>query len=196
MITACQARYPTVAFATGDARDLSRFPAASFEFILFSQNGIDCIDHSGRLQALAEIRRILAPCGVFIFSSRNRHFKFRGPWGIRRLLQPSPFASPSRLFDALRTYAAGIYHFLRHRPQEEQGQEYAIATSDLSNYNTLLYAISIDAQLAQLRRVGFCEAAVVAYNNPRVLRPDEYAGCDDPWFYYVCGSVARLIHSS
>src|SRR3954453_3780733 len=85
MIAACQARYPMVSFAVGDVRDLSRFSVASFDFILFSNNGINCLDPAGRLRALAEIRRILAPAGVFLFSGRNRHYKIRRPWSIRRL---------------------------------------------------------------------------------------------------------------
>jgi ubiquinone/menaquinone biosynthesis C-methylase UbiE len=196
MIAACQVRYPEVSFAVGDARDLSRFPVASFDLVMFSQNGIDCVDHAGRLQALAEIRRILTSDGALVFSSRNRHFKFPRPWDIRRLQrQPASFTRPSQLFEGLRTYGAGIYHYLRHRSQESHTEEYAIGTSEFSNYDTLLYAISIDAQLAQLRRIGFQDVAVVGYKDPRVLRPDEYAGCNDPWLHYVCHSITRLTPS-
>ena len=187
MIAACQARYPAVSFAVGDARDLSRYPAASFDFVLFSQNGIDCIDHAGRLQALAEIRRVLAPGGVFIFSSLNRDFQIPKPWNIRNLLlQSNSFANPTLLFKRLKTYAAGIYHYLRYRSQEEHTEEYALITRNTFNYGALLYAISIDAQLVQLRRVGFHEVEVVGRKRPRVLRPDEYASCGEWMLYYVC----------
>ena len=190
MIAACQARYPTVSFAVGDARDLSRFPVASFDFVLFSHNGIDCIDHAGRLQALAEIRRILAPDGVFIFSTQNRNFKICKPWNIRRLQQqPNSSTSPSLVLNTLRGYATGIYHYLRHRSQEEHTEEYVISTTDTFNYDMILYAISIDAQLAQLRRVGFHEVEVIRYHDPRVLRPDEYTSCNDAWIYYTCRSI-------
>jgi ubiquinone/menaquinone biosynthesis C-methylase UbiE len=33
-----------------DVRDMSRFPDQSFDFILFSFNGLDCIAHRGRLR--------------------------------------------------------------------------------------------------------------------------------------------------
>ncbi len=193
MIAVCQARYPTVEFAVGDARDLSRFAAASFDFVLFSHNGIDCIDHAGRLRVLAEIRRILAPGGVFVFSTLNRNSKPRRAWDIRRLRrQPHISASPLLFSKRVRLYAAGLYHYLRHRSEEKHTEEYTIATADIFNYDMLLYSISIDAQLAQLRRAGFDELAVVGYTDPRVLRPDEYATRTDPWLHYVCGSISSL----
>src|SRR4051794_1188691 len=191
MIATSQAKYPTISFAVGDARDLSRFPIASFDFVLFSHNGIDCLDHVGRLRALAEIRRVLAPSGVFIFSSRNRNSKVRKPWDVHRLKQK--FHSLTRLhllLIMLRFYTAGIYHYLEHWSQEEHTEEYVIGTDDIFNYDMLLYSISIDAQLAQLRQVGFGEMEVIGLNDPRVLRPDEYAGCNVPWLHYVCRSAA------
>jgi ubiquinone/menaquinone biosynthesis C-methylase UbiE len=42
---------------------LSRFPAGWFDFVLFSYNGIDFVDHAGRLQVLKEIARVLASGG-------------------------------------------------------------------------------------------------------------------------------------
>jgi SAM-dependent methyltransferase len=71
MIEACKRRFPALAenFAACDARDLSRFADASFDVVLFSFNGLDYIPHEGRLQALKEIRRIIRPGGLFLFST-------------------------------------------------------------------------------------------------------------------------------
>ena len=193
MVEACRSRYPTVEFAVGDARDLSRFAAASFDFVLFSHNGIDCLDHAGRLRVLAEVRRVLAPDGVFVFSTLNRNARPPRPWGIRRLrMQSEASSSLLFVFKKLRLYAAGIFHYLSHRFQEERTEEYAIVATDIFNYDMLFYSISIDAQLTQLRRVGFPEVAVVGYTDARVLQPSEYASRRDPWLYYVCGSIKGL----
>jgi ubiquinone/menaquinone biosynthesis C-methylase UbiE len=58
MIEICQDRFPHHQFEPGDARDLSRFPAGWFDFVLFSYNGIDFVDHADRLQVLKEIARV------------------------------------------------------------------------------------------------------------------------------------------
>ena len=41
MIEVCRARYPQFVFEQGDATDLASFGDASFDFVLFSYNGID-----------------------------------------------------------------------------------------------------------------------------------------------------------
>ena len=55
----------------GDAADLSRWAEATFDFVLFSFNGLDCLDRSGRTACLAEMWRVLRPGGTLLFSSHN-----------------------------------------------------------------------------------------------------------------------------
>ena len=62
---------PPVRFELGDARDLSGFEDASFDFVLFSVNGLDTLDDEGRRRALAELARVSRPGGVLFFSSHN-----------------------------------------------------------------------------------------------------------------------------
>lgn len=67
-------------FSVGDARDLSRYGDESFDFILFSYNGIDYIDPEGRERAFQEIKRVLKPGGWFFFSTHSLDaFPFRPP---------------------------------------------------------------------------------------------------------------------
>jgi ubiquinone/menaquinone biosynthesis C-methylase UbiE len=62
---------PPARFEVADARDMPMFDDESFDFVLFSVNGIDCLDHDGRLAALREFRRVTRPGGVLFFSSHN-----------------------------------------------------------------------------------------------------------------------------
>lgn len=72
MIDVCKAKYPKLEFKHGDATDLSFIPDSAFDAAIFSFNGIDCIPTDrGRLQCLSEMRRIVKPGGVVIFSSHN-----------------------------------------------------------------------------------------------------------------------------
>jgi ubiquinone/menaquinone biosynthesis C-methylase UbiE len=75
MIAACQQRFSgsplCMSLEVGDARSMIQFADNSFDFILFSFNGIDCVPHSDRLQILQEICRVGKPGCHFFFSSHN-----------------------------------------------------------------------------------------------------------------------------
>ena len=64
---------PDIDFRVGDATDLGAFADASFDFVLFSYNGIDYLaSREDRERCLGEIMRVLAPGGIFVYSSHNR----------------------------------------------------------------------------------------------------------------------------
>lgn len=61
-----------VAYAVADVATLP-FASDSFDAVLFSFNGLDELrPAAARDAALAEVRRVLAPDGVFAFATRNR----------------------------------------------------------------------------------------------------------------------------
>ena len=51
-------KFPDANILWADAKDLTTFEDRSFDFVLFSFNGLDCISHEDRLQALREINRV------------------------------------------------------------------------------------------------------------------------------------------
>ena len=55
MVGAAQRRFPSVDIQVGDGRDLSRFADASFDAVVFSFNGLDCLSHYDRPRALQEV---------------------------------------------------------------------------------------------------------------------------------------------
>jgi ubiquinone/menaquinone biosynthesis C-methylase UbiE len=73
LLGAFQARnLPNVDYQLCDARDLSRFADASFDFV-FSSNMLEHVD--GLRRCLTECRRVLAPGGIMIHIMPSRHWK-------------------------------------------------------------------------------------------------------------------------
>lgn len=74
MVASCRAHYSDLEFVEGDAADLSRFDDGTFDTVVFSFNGLDCLHPiQQRARCLAEIHRVLAPGGTVILSSHNVH---------------------------------------------------------------------------------------------------------------------------
>ena len=75
MIDACHERFPAragMAFEVLDARDMRRLEDESFDFVVFSFNGLDLVgDHHSRIAALTEMRRVCRMGGIVCFSSEN-----------------------------------------------------------------------------------------------------------------------------
>lgn len=83
---------------TADARDLHMIPSGSMDFVLFSFNGIDCIDPADRETVLREVHRVLRNGGIFSFSAHNLHsVPFSGVWPMPPLNPGRPVESMYRL---------------------------------------------------------------------------------------------------
>lgn len=154
----------------GDARDMrSLFADASFDFAMFSFNGIDYMPHNARLAALAEIARVLKPGGWFFFSSHNRaalgaRSRELGPAALRGVLK--------KLILLPRRW--------RLRRFETRTNEYAILNDSGLRYSLLTYYIDIAAQIAQLTAAGF--TAIEAYDCNGVRVTEDNAS---PFVHYL-----------
>lgn len=71
LIRAANSHYEEIEFLISDASTLP-FSDDSFEYVIFAYNGIDyLLPEHRRREALREIRRVIRPSGVFVFSSHN-----------------------------------------------------------------------------------------------------------------------------
>ncbi len=196
MVRECQRNFPGVRFQVADARDLQEFKDDPFDFIIFSYNGIDNLEHADRVKALSEIRSVLKPDGAFVFSTHNRNRdRIIKPWSLKHFdFRRNPTINPLKLARRSLNYAAGQWNYLRLSQKQRFTDEYAILNDNGDQYRFLSYHISADHQIAQLARVGF-DVELIIDTQGRPLDLESTRDITDSWMiYYVCRP--RKIRSS
>ena len=168
-------KYPNVKILCGDARNLKEFENQSFDFVLFSFNGLDCVSHDDRLKALREINRVLKTEGVFMFSSHNRDYRYfkKLPW--QRRIQ----------FDVqfFKFFLYCLYHLPRHlkmKKHEIHTDDYAMVNDGDHRFSLLLYYINIEKQAKQLADAGFSDVEAYDMKGNRIENDTS-----SHWIYYL-----------
>ena len=161
-----------------DVRDMNVFEDESFDFALFSYNGLDSLEHNDRLKALTEIHRILAPGGLFVFSSHNRRFTgAEARPSVERTDDPVLWAKHAWKF------VKCAWRHSSKRREEMRTDEYAVLNDRAHNFAFLLYYINRDQQAEQLRRIGFVVEEL--YSKTGEVLGDGDDDTDTGWIYYV-----------
>lgn len=168
-------KYPDAKIMCSDATNLKEFEAETFDFVLFSYNGLDCVSNEQRLMVLNEVNRVLKKGGVFMFSSHNRDYKYfnKLPW--RRKIE----------YDAkfLKFFLYCLYHLPKHLKMKKYqvfNDEYAIVNDGDHRYSLLLYYISIDMQVKQLTEIGFSDIEAFDMKGNEVK-----TDTTSHWIYYL-----------
>jgi ubiquinone/menaquinone biosynthesis C-methylase UbiE len=197
MIKVCRKKFPQLEFEVGNAADLSRFPSSSFDAVVMAFNGMDyVIPDESRFRALREIRRVLKPEGMLIFSSHNpRSIWVRASWNPQRVRElaetivgsdSSLFRPLLRFFTAARVVSAEVQAVLRSLGRAArrlptrafwQGQGYLI---DPAHGGLKTHLASPEKVTGELGGFGFRLLRVLGDDYPRVSRP--YV---TDWYYYV-----------
>lgn len=153
MVALCRSRHPDVAVQLGDARDLRELADDHFRIVMFSFNGLDSLDHAGRLAALAEVYRVLAPGGLFWFSTLNRDGSLyrKRPW----------FPSDAM---ATMTVVANTYRYLRTRRAVEVTDTYELAPMVGHGYRLLTHYTRLPDVELELLEAGF-EASPTVFRS-------------------------------
>lgn len=149
MIRQCRERFAGISharFHVLDAASMPTFADRSFDFVLFSYNGIDYVDHAHRHAILREVRRVLRADGIFAFSTHNRHYA-----GIERRPRPPRSLSPL----AWASFARNMAHSLRNRRLEIACAEYETINDSAEGFRLLAYYSTAKSTAAQLGAAGF-----------------------------------------
>jgi ubiquinone/menaquinone biosynthesis C-methylase UbiE len=193
MIDACRRKYPGVAFVVGDASDLRQFSDHDTDLVVFSFNGIDSLDHEGRLRCLKEVRRVLAPAGAFIFSTHNRNrAEILSPWSLRHFgFSRNPTLNPLKLAARAKRYVLGILNHERLKSEERQNEDYAVINDDGDHYRFLSYHISPERQIVQLAQVGLKVEGIFDVDGRELTA--ESAQRSTSWMiYYYCRPLSLV----
>lgn len=184
MIERCRHRFPAANLRVMDARDLSAFPDASFDFVLFSKAGIDAVGHQDRLAVLAEVHRTLKDGALFVFSSHNRNAHIAKPWALSHF-DANPIRDPVRFGKRILSYPVGIANYLRNVRRNQFHEEYCVQVDSGDMYSLVHYRIDAAAQKLQLKRAGFCDVEAVGMDG-RLISEREWDTAEDRAIHYVC----------
>lgn len=208
MIEACRTRFAgtswNVAFDVADVRDLTGFDSASFDFVLFSFNGLDTVggEHD-RSSAVAEIARVCRPGGRFCFSSSNLRFArarasmFASLWrfllshprtAIRHPRRLRKFIAESRRWKrlnpslrSLATLGGGL--IVEERPRFEFVAEFY--TSPRDRIRVEKYYVEPRRQAEQLQAAGFGNVRILGMDGQEVRARRVGALSPPLWLYYL-----------
>ncbi len=173
MVDACARRLPSLEFRCLSARNLVGIEDCAYDVAVFSFNGIDYISSDeDRRACLEEVRRVLAPGGLFVFSSHNA--QGIGVWpqlqdiGLAKKAWRLLRAVFKSLEISIRTVRSGVFF-------ADSG--YLI---DPDQGGLRIFACAPRFMIAELESKGFRCREVI--NGCHPAKASTYF---TPWYYYV-----------
>lgn len=182
MVSQCRDRFPDARCLHVDARDMSGFDSGTFDLVLFSNNGLDCLTHEDRIQALREIHRVLTAGGHFVFSSHNRQYR-------NAIVHPKLELSldPGRQLRAVVRFWRRTRNHRRNIRLQRFERDYWILNDRAHLYSLLTYYTDLRTQADQLRDLGF--EPLEAYGRDGLELPLDGEDRESSWIYYVARKV-------
>ncbi len=179
MVTASHRNHPDSDIRLGDVRTLSMTGGNRFGFVVFSNNGLDAMDHGDRQVALNEISRVTRAGGMFLFSTHNKAGPCYGASPLKPAGSPNAHAwSRSYRYGrrALSMARAPIQlprslaNWLRIRRSAIDGGDWAIGPVEAHEFGLLIHYVTLDGATRELAAAGFELVRVFAAENGRRLK--------------------------
>jgi SAM-dependent methyltransferase len=187
MVVAARRRFPGADIRQGDVRDLHDLPAAHFDLVVFSFNGLDALPHDDRATALRQMRRVLRPDGRLVLSELNidgPSFDER-PWHVAGGVRSARFRfhvlealrHPGRAVRALRTYR-------RTRHASTDGSGWATRPLRAHEFRFVVHFTTLGRAVTELRSAGL--AVVAAYADTGETVDPTSTHTDADYVHFVC----------
>ncbi|MEZ4942764.1 MAG: class I SAM-dependent methyltransferase [Saprospiraceae bacterium] len=167
-----------ISVQVGDARSMQAFDADSFDFALFSFNGIDYVSHDDRYRVFQEIKRVVKNGGTFVFSTHNLQY-------IDNLY--SVKIEKGLKYSAYQCYKYFRLLYENGFPQKYRNRDFAILNDGANHFSLKTYYIKPSAQIEQLEQAGFSDISLFSYKTGEKLNSANLNGASkDSWIYYMC----------
>jgi len=182
MINGCRLKFDAnkfknLNFQQSCGSNLSFAPDNSYDFILFSFNGIDYNDFKTRAEILCEIYRVLKPGGMFLFSTHNL-YSLDQIFTFKFTLNPFKF-----IYRYLKTL---ILYILNGDPCRLMKKDYAIINDGAHNFGLRAFYGRPSIELTRLAQLGFKNIRIFAHNGFEIHNHSDVDKFTDPWLHFFC----------
>jgi ubiquinone/menaquinone biosynthesis C-methylase UbiE len=184
MVNACIRKFSDcpkrISFLTADARTMRLFKDNSFDFVLFSFNGIDYMDHNERIRTLLEIQRIIREGGYFCFSTHNLNFLLK-KCSIQLSTHPAILAS--RFFQLLQMRLLNKKEAWKVIRNPSRNAKHTMVNDGAMDFRLKTYYITPSEQLKQLSELGYSDTKMYSVTTGKEIKNPNKAV--DNWVYFL-----------
>jgi ubiquinone/menaquinone biosynthesis C-methylase UbiE len=185
MVNSCLEKfygYPKkISFLTADARTMKSFKDNSFDFILFSFNGLDYMDHEDRIAALCEIRRLIKTGGYFCFSTHNLNFLLN-KFSLQFSRHPSILALRTyKLLQMRLLNKKEVWKAIRNSSRQNPGHH--MVNDGAHNFQLKTYYITPVEQVKKLRELGYSNIKMYGLTDGKEIKNPSKT--EDHWVYFL-----------
>jgi ubiquinone/menaquinone biosynthesis C-methylase UbiE len=178
MIDACNNKYynnnNNISFIQCDVRNMDIFENDTFDFILFSFNGIDSISFDDRIKVLEEINRIGKKDAYYCFSTLN----------ILYLEEVFKFRLSRNILKAIIKYV--WTKVINDNPKTLIKKDYAIIYEWVYDLKFSHCYINPIFQAKELSNIGFKDIRIFSLKDGREIDNIDIPNVKDPWLYFLC----------
>jgi SAM-dependent methyltransferase len=189
MVADARRRFPAADLRVGDARRLADFPDGSFDVVVFSLNGVDCLTHAERDAFLRECHRLLPRGGALLFSTHN----LDGPsYGERpslrdareRFAKPGVVAKAEAVLTSAPRLVLAFRHFRAHGAAPPSAEDWAEAPLRTHEFRFVVHFARLSEVRAAVARSGLFVQGIWTSGGERL--PEDADSYPDHYAHVLC----------